>query len=151
MYQGDQASIIGGVVEFVKELEQLLASLEAQKRRRRCVAEAVKGAEKNAAPKPENSGPKTQDCGEMVALRRSEEAEVEVKLAGGTEVKLRTLCVSHGRHEQLSGLVEALERLDLHVLHLSIATPLQGILLYTFTLKVHSLSLSISISISISV
>ena len=143
-------------MEFVKELEQLLATLEAQKRRRKCLAEAVKGAENNTGQKPENAGRKrrepdigcgggsrTEDCGEMVALRRSDEAEVEVKVAGGTEVKLRALCVrhGHGRHEQLSGLVEALENLDLHVLHLAIATPHHGILLYTFTLKVHSLSL----------
>ena len=32
--QGDQASIIGGAIEFVRELEQLLQCLESQKRRR---------------------------------------------------------------------------------------------------------------------
>ncbi|XP_031268403.1 transcription factor bHLH70-like, partial [Pistacia vera] len=32
--RGDQASIIGGAIDFVKELEQLLLSLEAQKRMR---------------------------------------------------------------------------------------------------------------------
>ena len=31
--QGDQASIVAGAINFVKELEQLLQSLEAQKRR----------------------------------------------------------------------------------------------------------------------
>ncbi|KAF2324955.1 hypothetical protein GH714_021850 [Hevea brasiliensis] len=33
--RGDQASIIGGAIDFVKELEQLLQSLEAQKRMRK--------------------------------------------------------------------------------------------------------------------
>uniref|UniRef100_A0A453CWN2 BHLH domain-containing protein n=1 Tax=Aegilops tauschii subsp. strangulata TaxID=200361 RepID=A0A453CWN2_AEGTS len=31
-HRGDQASIVGGAIDFVKELEQLLQSLEAQKR-----------------------------------------------------------------------------------------------------------------------
>ncbi|GMN33392.1 hypothetical protein TIFTF001_046699 [Ficus carica] len=33
--RGDQASIVGGAIDFVKELEQLLQSLEAQKRMRK--------------------------------------------------------------------------------------------------------------------
>ncbi|CAD6270941.1 unnamed protein product [Miscanthus lutarioriparius] len=32
--RGDQASIIGGAIEFIKELQQVLESLEARKRRR---------------------------------------------------------------------------------------------------------------------
>ncbi|XP_052151280.1 transcription factor bHLH96-like [Oryza glaberrima] len=32
VHRGDQASIVGGAIDFVKELEQLLQSLEAQKR-----------------------------------------------------------------------------------------------------------------------
>jgi hypothetical protein len=32
--QGDQASIIGGAIEFIRELEQLIQCLESQKRRR---------------------------------------------------------------------------------------------------------------------
>lgn len=32
--QGDQASIVGGAIDFVKELEQLLQSLQAEKQRR---------------------------------------------------------------------------------------------------------------------
>jgi hypothetical protein len=32
--QGDQASIVGGAIEFVKELEHLLVCLQSQKRRR---------------------------------------------------------------------------------------------------------------------
>ncbi|KAL0457272.1 UNVERIFIED_CONTAM: Transcription factor MUTE [Sesamum latifolium] len=32
--RGDQASIIGGVIEFIKELHQVLQSLEAKKRRK---------------------------------------------------------------------------------------------------------------------
>lgn len=34
LVQGDQASIVGGAIEFVKELEHLLHCLQNQKRRR---------------------------------------------------------------------------------------------------------------------
>ncbi|KAL2893421.1 Transcription factor bHLH70 [Bienertia sinuspersici] len=34
--RGDQASIIGGAIDFVKELEQMLQSLQAQKKMRQC-------------------------------------------------------------------------------------------------------------------
>src|SRR5205809_151077 len=32
--QGDQASIVGGVVEYIKELQQVLQSLQAKKQRK---------------------------------------------------------------------------------------------------------------------
>ncbi|RWW83138.1 hypothetical protein BHE74_00008364 [Ensete ventricosum] len=50
--QGDQASIVGGAIDFVKELEQLLQSLEAQKRT----------LQQRQAGKPESS-PATADAG----------------------------------------------------------------------------------------
>ncbi|MQL96715.1 hypothetical protein Taro_029392 [Colocasia esculenta] len=40
--RGDQASIIGGAIEFVRELEQLLQCLESQKRRRMFGGEALR-------------------------------------------------------------------------------------------------------------
>jgi hypothetical protein len=78
----------------------------------------------------------------MAALRRSEIAEVEVKVAGGSEVSLRALCVRMAP-AQLSRLISALEHLNLHVLHLAITNPHLHTLLYTFALKVLALSLSL--------
>nr|ADE77039.1 unknown [Picea sitchensis] len=39
--RGDQASIIGGVIEFIKELQQLLQSLESQKQRKTYCTEVL--------------------------------------------------------------------------------------------------------------
>jgi hypothetical protein len=44
--QGDQASIIGGAIEFIRELEQLIQCLESQKRRR------LYGGSGGDAPRP---------------------------------------------------------------------------------------------------
>ncbi|XP_068316621.1 transcription factor bHLH57-like isoform X1 [Pyrus communis] len=44
--RGDQASIVGGAIDFVKELEQLLHSLEAQKRMRKA-ADQIQGMSNN--------------------------------------------------------------------------------------------------------
>lgn len=48
--QGDQASIVGGAIEFVKELEHLLQSLEAQKLQQKLMADESKSQTPGAAP-----------------------------------------------------------------------------------------------------
>ncbi|MCO5603613.1 hypothetical protein L7F22_057764 [Adiantum nelumboides] len=140
--RSDQASIIGGVVEFVKELQQLLTSLETQKRRRAYVAEALSPRVSAGSGGPSLAGskivhqhsPHGTTSQELVATSRSPLADVEVKLAGGAHVLLRTL--SHkATHGQLVHLIEALECMSLEILHLNIAT-LQQSILYTFTLKI---------------
>ncbi|KAI5079375.1 hypothetical protein GOP47_0004854 [Adiantum capillus-veneris] len=138
--RNDQASIIGGVVEFLKELQQLLNSLETQKRRRAYVAEAIspRVSGESGGPSPRGSivhqhSPRgtTQ---ELVATSRSPLADVEVKLAGGAHVILRTLSHKSTRG-QLLHLIAALECMNLEILHLNITT-LQQSVLYTFTLKI---------------
>ncbi|MCO5577065.1 hypothetical protein L7F22_030887 [Adiantum nelumboides] len=140
--RSDQASIIGGVVEFVKELQQLLTSLETQKRRRVYVAEALSPRVSTGSGGPSLAGsnivhqhsPHGTTSQELVATSRSPLADVEVKLAGGAHVLLRTL--SHkATHGQLVHLIEALECMSLEILHLNITT-LQQSILYTFTLKI---------------
>lgn len=144
--RSDQASIIGGVVEFIKELQQLLASLEAQKRRRAYAAEALSprvSASSCAAASPRGSLVSQQTAAglsprgvtqELVATSRSLLADVEVKLAGGAQVLFRMLSHKAARG-QLLQLVAALECLSLQILHLNITT-LQQAVLYTFTLKI---------------
>eukprot|EP00250_Pteridium_aquilinum_P007594 c17269_g1_i1 orf=733-2382(+) len=138
--RSDQASIIGGVVEFIKELQQLLASLETQKRRRAYVAEALspRVSAGSAGPSPRGSlvsHPSPRGAAqELVATSRSPLADVEVKLAGGAHVLLRTL--SHqATRGQLLHLIAALECMSLQILQLNITT-LQQAVLYTFTLKI---------------
>ena len=52
--QGDQASIIGGVVDYIKELQQVLRSLEAKKHRKACAEQVLspRPAVPAASPRP---------------------------------------------------------------------------------------------------
>nr|WCO08261.1 hypothetical protein [Suaeda aralocaspica] len=47
--RGDQASIIGGAIDFVKELEQMLQSLQAQKKLRQCDENGVVSGSNNSS------------------------------------------------------------------------------------------------------
>jgi len=50
--QGDQASIVAGAINFVKELEQLLQSLEAQKRRAGCTERTPPASSRSLSTRP---------------------------------------------------------------------------------------------------
>ncbi|CAL1403694.1 unnamed protein product [Linum trigynum] len=120
--RGDQASIIGGAIDFVKELEQLLQCLEAQKRIRRDDAAAVCEEEFRAA----------------AAAPSSEAAEIEVT-AIQNHVNLKVKCERRGRGgtrgRQLVRAIVALEELCLTVLHLNISSS-ASTAFYSFNLKI---------------
>lgn len=126
--QGDQASIIGGAIDFVKELEQLLESLEALRKER-------KGAEGEC--KDEQSEVRVASnrrIGEGVCAElRSEVAEIEVTMIQ-THVNLKIRC--RKRQGQLLKVIVALEDLRLTVLHLNITSQTAATMLYSFNLKV---------------
>ena len=135
--KGDQASIIGGAIDFVKELEQLLHSLEAQKRMRK-----NKEGNESSTVVPSNGffilpqfriGSDEGNCGEEVkAENKSEVAEIEVTVIQ-THVNLKIH--SQRRPGQLLKAIVALEDLRLTVLHLNI-TSSESSVLYSFNLKV---------------
>ncbi|CAI0541762.1 unnamed protein product [Linum tenue] len=118
--KGDQASIIGGAIDFVKELEQLLQCLEAQKRIRRDAAAAAVCEE------------------EFAAAPSSEAAEIEVT-AIQNHVNLKVKCERRGRGgtrgRQLVRAIVALEELCLTVLHLNISSS-ASTAFYSFNLKI---------------
>ncbi|MCL7028665.1 hypothetical protein MKW94_003005 [Papaver nudicaule] len=58
--RGDQASIIGGAINFVKELEQLLQSLESQKQ------SFKKSSSSSASPSLENAANNTSNAGATI-------------------------------------------------------------------------------------
>lgn len=144
MGQGDQASIIGGAIDFVKELEQLLQSLEAQKRIRK--NEEVgsssssmllsKPSSSSSPPPPlpgygmRSSVESTED--EVKAENKSEEADIKVTLIQ-THVNLKIEC--QRRPGQLIKVIVALEDLRLTILHLNI-TSSESSVLYSLNLKV---------------
>jgi hypothetical protein len=139
--QGDQASIIGGAIEFVRELEQLLQCLESQKRRRLmddsslAIQQPAQPAFFSPMPLP-NDQMKLVDfetgLREETAENKSCLADVEVKLLG-FDAMIKIL--SRRRPGQLIKAIAALEDLQLNILHTNITTIDQTVL-YSFNVKV---------------
>ncbi|KAJ6302390.1 hypothetical protein OIU77_016471 [Salix suchowensis] len=141
--RGDQASIIGGAIEFVRELEQLLQCLESQKRRR-LMEDSSLAIQQPAQPAffPPMPLPNDQmklvdfDTGlrEETAENKSCLADVEVKLLG-FDAMIKIL--SRRRPGQLIKAIAALEDLQLNILHTNITTIDQTVL-YSFNVKIAS-------------
>ncbi|GMY09112.1 transcription factor bHLH67-like [Fagus crenata] len=137
--RGDQASIIGGAIDFVKELEQLLHSLEAQKIMRKNKETGEGGSTVPALPSNGffmlqqcRIGSAEGNCGEEVkAENKSELAEIEVTVIQ-THVNLKIHCQK--RPGQLLKAIVALEDLRLTVLHLNITSSDTSVF-YSFNLK----------------
>ncbi|KAK7407622.1 hypothetical protein VNO78_09579 [Psophocarpus tetragonolobus] len=144
--RGDQASIIGGAIEFVRELEQLLQCLESQKRRRllgeaqtRQVGDPSLGQQQPPFFPPLPTPNEQMKHVEMETGLREETAEskscladVEVKLLG-FDAMIKIL--SRRRPGQLIKTIAALEDLQLIILHTNITT-IEQTVLYSFNVKV---------------
>ncbi|XP_057464824.1 transcription factor FAMA-like [Actinidia eriantha] len=152
--RGDQASIIGGAIEFVRELEQLLQCLESQKRRRlygdpppppRPVVAGDSSSLAIPQPLPQpfyspvpipNDQLRVLDfetgLREEMAESKSCLADVEVKMLG-FDAMIKIL--SRRRPGQLIKAIAALEDLQLNILHTNITT-IEQTVLYSFNVKV---------------
>ncbi|CAH2052862.1 unnamed protein product [Thlaspi arvense] len=150
--RGDQASIIGGVIEFVRELGQLLQCLESEKRRRIIGETSHRQIGEMAMPKNSSSSPLkvvanqtqpliiTENVTELkgggwlveeTTENKSCLADVEVKLLGfDAMIKILT----RRRPGQLTMTIAALEDLHLSILHSNITTMEQTVL-YSFNVK----------------
>ncbi|KAL8171218.1 hypothetical protein V2J09_023022 [Rumex salicifolius] len=118
--RGDQASIVGAAMNFVKELEQNLHSLSTQK--------ALPFSEFFSSPQYSTMA----DSGLSGEVKRSGIADVEVSFfEGHANVKIR----SRKHPKQLLKLVIGLHNLTLSILHLNVNT-LDQFCLYSFNLKV---------------
>ncbi|XP_042407134.1 transcription factor bHLH94-like [Zingiber officinale] len=126
--RGDQASIVAGAINYVKELEQLLQSLEIQKRlKQRADAAGIATAFDGFFSFPQYS---TYDAKEVETGAGS--ANIEVTVAE-THASLKVL--SRRRPRQLLQLVIGLQNLRLLPLHLNV-TSVHHMAMYTFSLKV---------------
>uniref|UniRef100_A0A7N0U9P0 BHLH domain-containing protein n=1 Tax=Kalanchoe fedtschenkoi TaxID=63787 RepID=A0A7N0U9P0_KALFE len=136
--KGDQASIIGGVIEFVKELHQVLQVLDSKKRRKRSLSPSS-----NPSPRPllqlctpsSDSSPSPrlqQGFKELGACSNSLVADVEAKLSGANVV-LRIVCRRAGG--QVGKIVSVLERLCFDVLQLNISS-MEDTVLYSIVIKI---------------
>ncbi|KAF8117668.1 hypothetical protein N665_0008s0024 [Sinapis alba] len=149
--RGDQASIIGGAIEFVRELEQLLQCLESQKRRRilgetgnKHLGDMTTTTTTTSPITSVNNpmfitGNVTESEGggglrEETAENKSCLADVEVKLLG-FDAMIKIL--SRRRPGQLIKTIAALEDLHLSILHTNITTMEQTVL-YSFNVKTTS-------------
>lgn len=147
--RGDQASIIGGAIEFVRELEQLLQCLESQKRRRLLgEAQSKQVGDSSLASTQQQPpffpAPLPNDQMKLVEMEtglqeetaesKSCLADVEVKLLG-FDAMIKIL--SRRRPGQLIKTIAALEDMQLIILHTNITT-IEQTVLYSFNVKVAS-------------
>uniref|UniRef100_A0A453ARX5 BHLH domain-containing protein n=1 Tax=Aegilops tauschii subsp. strangulata TaxID=200361 RepID=A0A453ARX5_AEGTS len=149
----DQASIIGGAIEFIRELHTVLDALEAKKKRRLCsptpsprslltcsTPTSAGGSASDVSPN--SNGSSGGSCivppgiggaavKELAACCNSPAADVEARISGAN-VLLRTLS---GRIPgQAARIVALLESLHLEVLHVNIST-MDDTALHSFVLK----------------
>ncbi|KAK8945003.1 Transcription factor bHLH94 [Platanthera zijinensis] len=141
--RGDQASIVGGAIDFVKELEHLLQSLEVQKRtiqQTQTPNNSCINDESNLPPFAQFfSYPQYSWCHSRQEhpppapeTRPPALADIEVTLIE-THASLRIL--SPRRPRQLIQLVAGLQTLRLSILHLNVTT-LDSMILFSLSLKV---------------
>ncbi|XP_044979682.1 transcription factor bHLH96-like isoform X2 [Hordeum vulgare subsp. vulgare] len=138
--RGDQASIVGGAINYVKELEQLLQSLEVQKSVKNRTGRSP-FASSFTFPQYSASCNITQattasDAGSGADSSgiKSEAgvADIEVTMVEG-HASLKVL--ARRRPKQLLRLVAGLQQLRIPALHLNVTT-VDAMVLYSFSLKV---------------
>ncbi|KAK8940929.1 Transcription factor bHLH96 [Platanthera zijinensis] len=139
--KGDQASIIGGAINYVKELEQLLQSLKVQKQLNQHAENRAQDLTPTISPLasiftfPQYSSTNPiYAAGDAAATRvkPSSFADIEVTMVE-SHASLKLLC--RRRPKQLLRVVVGLQNLRLTALHLNV-TSFDGMVLYSFNLKV---------------
>ncbi|KAG6396926.1 hypothetical protein SASPL_143085 [Salvia splendens] len=140
--RGDQASIVGGAIEFVKELEHIVQSLEAKKYALLDKKNATNDENENQTQtQTQNNSPFTQFfaypqfsqlSNKYTSQTSAAIADIEVTLIE-THASIRVL--SRRRLRQLSKLVASFQSIFLTILHLNITT-LESLVLYSISAKV---------------
>ncbi|KAK8624215.1 hypothetical protein V6N13_065568 [Hibiscus sabdariffa] len=134
--RGDQASIIGGAIDFVKELEQQLQSMEAHRRTTTTQQQpAHNGCYSSPFAEfftfPQFS---TRQCSNDLQPTATVEsmADIEVTMV---ETHANVKILSKKRPRQLLKLVAGLQGLRLAILHLNVTT-MNGMALYSISVTV---------------
>ncbi|KAL4272381.1 hypothetical protein GQ457_13G021060 [Hibiscus cannabinus] len=137
--RGDQASIIGGAIDFVKELEQQLHSMEAHSHRRTTTQQQPEHNGCHASPFaefftfPQFSTNATLCCSNNRQPTAEESAaDIEVTMV---ETHANVKILSKKRPRQLLKLVAGMQALGLAVLHLNVTT-IKEMALYSISVKV---------------
>ncbi|KAJ9545509.1 hypothetical protein OSB04_025216 [Centaurea solstitialis] len=142
--RGDQASIIGGAINFVKELEQQLQTLEVQKRAMHQQPNRINGYSPPPLPfgefftfpqystKSANEGGSSGGSSVTMADNRPPAmAEIEVTMV---ESHANLKILSKKRYRQLLKIVAGLQCLWLTILHLNVTT-VDQLVLYSLSVK----------------
>ncbi|KAH9302795.1 hypothetical protein KI387_014378 [Taxus chinensis] len=133
--RGDQASIIGGAIDLVKELEQVLQSLQLQKLKTdsqgripdNCLITTPQSSARS------NSKYVLDNCiRELRAENKSAIADIEVTLIE-THASIKIL--SKKKPGQIFNIITALESLHMSTLHLNITT-IDHTVMFSFNIKV---------------
>ncbi|XP_072953123.1 transcription factor bHLH94-like [Typha angustifolia] len=134
--RGDQASIIGGAINFVKELEQLLQSLEAQKRTKQSSDTAPFAGffafpqySRSTGTAATSSLPNSDGD---AAENRAAMADIEVTMV---ESHASLKVFARRRPKQLLKMLVGLQNLRLSTMHLNVTT-VDQMVLYSLSLKV---------------
>ncbi|KAL5550979.1 hypothetical protein UlMin_001155 [Ulmus minor] len=145
--RGDQASIVGGAIDFVKELEHLLQSLEAKKLQlfQPEIGASSDHEDNNVTNSkilptpfaqffvhPQYTCCSSQICNKYTSKTKAAIADIEVTLIE-THANLRIL--SRRSPKQLSKLVAGFHSLHLTILHLNV-TSMNPLVLYSISVKV---------------
>ncbi|GFP81077.1 transcription factor mute [Phtheirospermum japonicum] len=139
--RGDQASIIGGVINYINELQQVLQALEAKKQRK-AYTDVLSPRPSPLSPRKPPLSPRlslsstssiNDSVNELVASSKSAVAEVEVKFCG-PNLLLKT--VSLRIPGQVMKIVSTLEELEFEILQVNI-NMVDERMLNSFTIKVN--------------
>ncbi|EFH52906.1 basic helix-loop-helix family protein [Arabidopsis lyrata subsp. lyrata] len=123
--RGDQASIVGGAINYVKVLEQIIQSLESQKRTQQESSEVVENAINHLSGISSNALWTTQE--DQTYIPKIEATVIQ------NHVSLKVQCPKK-QGQLLKGII-SLEKLKLTVLHLNITTSSHSSVSYSFNLK----------------
>lgn len=142
--RGDQASIVGGAINYVKELEQLLQSLEVQKRIKQ-QSESADGSSSSTAlpfadffafPQYSSRSPPTAantDNSHDTPIKNSSAAVADIEVSM-VESHANLKVLVKRQPKQLLKMVAGLQNLQLTTLHLNV-TSTDQMVLYSFSLK----------------
>ncbi|XP_074570537.1 transcription factor FAMA-like [Curcuma longa] len=161
--RGDQASIVGGAIDFIKELEQFLQSLEAQKRALRqyptSKSARAQSYTNTSIRNSRGGGGSSSGTGDgLIAdsppfaqffsfpqyswLHAVHDQETRLSLPGLADIEVILVethasvrILSAKRLGQLFKMVSGIQNLGLSVLHLSVTTTLDSMALYSLSIK----------------
>lgn len=131
---------MGGAIEFVKELEHILQSLEAKKYALLSCSTIKGSADEHdkgqACPFTQFFAFPQFSCGKYTSQSKAAIADIEVTLIE-THANVRVL--SRRRFRQLSRIVASFQAISLTILHLNVTT-LDTLVLYSISSKVRIVS-----------